>query len=135
MIPTGIAQYQNVQISMNSPGEILIALFDGTFKFLNVARHCLRNGDRARAGQSMSRAYAIIAELLATLDHRHLPDLCANLTNVYTFCLDRITQANVKNDATALDDVVKVLGPIREAFTTAVRSLPAQKLEATGSTG
>jgi flagellar protein FliS len=135
MIEKHIARYQSVQITTSSPGEVLIALLDGLFKFLHVAKHCLGSGDRARAGQSMSRAHAIISELLTSLDHSKAPELCQNLAGIYDFCLSRISYANRHNDSKAIDEVMRVMTPVREAFTTAVRSLPKDGAQATGSTG
>jgi flagellar secretion chaperone FliS len=135
MIEKHIARYQAVQITTSSPGEILIALLDGLFKFLHVAKHCLASGDRARAGPAMSRAHAIIAELLTSLDPAVAPELCQNLSGIYDFCLSRITYANRHNDSKAIDEVMRVMTPVREAFTTAVRSLPRDATQATGSTG
>jgi flagellar protein FliS len=135
MIEKHIARYQAVQITTSSPGEILIALLDGLFRFLLVAKHGLGSGDRARAGQAMSRAHAILAELLTSLDPSQAPELCDNLTGIYNFCLSRITHANRHNDAKAIEEVMRVMTPVREAFTTAVRSLPREPAQATGSTG
>jgi flagellar protein FliS len=77
----------------------------------------------------MSRAHAIISELLASLAPEHAPDLCQNLSRVYDFCLTRITFANRHNEPAAIEEVMRVMTPIREAFTIAVRSL------AQGTTG
>ncbi len=124
------ARYQAVQIRTEDPGEALVALYDGLFRFLNVARYGLRNGQRARAGEALSKAHAIISEFYLALDHSKAPELCANLSALYTFCLERLTTANVKNDADPLDEVVRVLGPIRDAFTTVVRAEAAKSAEA-----
>src|SRR5882724_1539294 len=116
------ARYQSVQIRTNDPGEALVALYDGLFRFLNVARYGLRNGQRGRAGEALSKAHAIVSEFYLALDHKQAPELCANLAALYTFCLERLTRANIKSDANAIDEVVRVLQPVRDAFTTVVRS-------------
>jgi flagellar protein FliS len=123
MNPNAISKYQQVQIRTSTPGELLIALFDGLFRFLNVARHNMRNGKRVAANEPLSRAYAIVSELYTSLDHDKAPELCSNLGSVYDFCLSRITHANCKNSPEALDDVIRVLTPIREGFTIAVRQV------------
>lgn len=123
MIEATIARYQNVKVTTSNPGDLLVALLDGLFKFLHIARHSLTSGDRARAGQAMSKAHAIIAELLASLAPEHAPDLCKNLAQLYDFCLTRITYANRHNDPVAIEEVMRVMTPIREAFSIAVRSL------------
>jgi flagellar secretion chaperone FliS len=116
------AKYQTVQITTSSPGELLIKLYDGLFRFLNVARHGMTNGRRAQAGEAISRAHAIISELQMSLDHAQSPELCANLAALYDFSLRRITEANLKNDPQGIDDVMRVLSPVREAFTSVVRA-------------
>jgi flagellar secretion chaperone FliS len=127
MIEATIARYQAVKVTTSTPGDLLVALLDGLFKFLHIAKHNLATkGDRAKAGMAMSRAHAIIAELLASLAPEHAPELCQNLARVYDFCLTRITHANLRNDATAIEEVMRVMTPIREAFTTAVRGLAQQ---------
>jgi flagellar protein FliS len=124
MIEATIARYQAIKVTTSTPGDLLIALLDGLFKFLHIAKHHLANkGDRAKAGMAMSRAHAIISELLASLAPEHAPELCQNLARVYDFCLTRITYANRHNDAAAIEEVMRVMTPIREAFTIAVRSV------------
>src|SRR3954466_1370048 len=95
--PNVAARYQAVQINTNDPGEALIALYDGLFRFLNVAKYGLRNNQRGRAGEAISKAHAIISEFYVALDHSKAPDLCANLAALYNFSLDRLTRANIKN--------------------------------------
>lgn len=136
MIPNGIARYESVKITTATPGDVLVSLFDGLFKFLHVARHSMNSGDRARAGISISKAHAIISELMLSLDDRHAADLCKNLRSIYDFCLFRLTQANRHNQIEGIDEVLRVLAPIREAFTAAVRQVAAtQTLQPTGSGG
>lgn len=124
--------YQQVQISTSSPGEILVALYDGLFRFLTVAKHHMEHGKRAAAGEAMSRAYAILSELYATLDHEQYPELVENLSRLYDFSMARITHANLKGDPKALDDVIRVLTPIREGFTMAVKKAAWDLKEASG---
>ncbi len=131
--PAAGQAYKVVQISTSSPGEILLALYDGLFKFLLVARHALEADRRAAAGQAMSRAHAIISELYTTLDHDQYPELCDNLTSLYEFCMARMTHANLKRDPRALDDVMRVLAPVREGFQIAVKQA-AQDLAAKEAT-
>jgi flagellar protein FliS len=114
-------RYQAVQITTASPGELLITVFDGLFRFLNIARMGLANGKRGQAGEAIGKAHSIIAELAFSLDAQHAPDLCANLSSLYDFSMARLTQANLTNDPTKIDEVIRVLAPIREAFTTVVR--------------
>ena len=115
-------RYQAVQITTSDPGAILIALFDGLFKFLLQAQHALRSGRRPAGSEAISRAHAILSELLVALDPRHSPQLCANLSGLYNFALSRLLYASRSGDVAAIDEVVRVLAPVREAFTTVVKN-------------
>ena len=135
MLENVAARYQAVKVTTSSPGELLIALLEGLFKFLNVGRLALRNKARPQASEAMSRAHAILSELLSSLDPQHAPELCQNLEAIYGFCLDRITEANLHSNPEALDEVIHVMLPIREGFTTAVRSVAVSSVATTGTRG
>ena len=131
MMQTAAAlRYQQVQANTSSPGELLIALYDGLFRFLNGARAFLERGEKARAGELLSRAYSVVSELYIALDHDVNPELCANLESVYGFCMDKITFANLKGSPEVVDEVIRVLTPLREAWAVAV--VEAQKEKARG---
>jgi flagellar protein FliS len=125
MVAPAVSKYQAVQINTSSQGELLIALYDGLFRFLNVARYSLRNNKRGQASEALSKSHAIVTELYISLDHSVAPDLCRNLEALYDFSLHRIVQANLKSDANYIDEVIRVLTPVREAFTTVVRGQAA----------
>lgn len=120
MLENAVARYKQVRMSTSTPGELLLALYDGLFRFLNCARVCLERNERARASEFLSKAYAIVSELYIALDHDKAPDLCAQLEGIYGFCMDRITFANLKGDIKAVEEVVRVLTPLREAWQIAV---------------
>src|SRR5690242_5916293 len=120
MQQTAVARYTEVHAKTASPGEILIALYDGLFRFLDGARLFLEQGDKTRASVLISKAHAIVSELYCALDRDKAPELCDNLAGVYGFCLDRLTHANLKSDRQAVKDVMRVLSPLREAWKLAV---------------
>jgi len=114
------ARYALVRNTTSTPGELLLALYDGLFRFLNGAKACIENKQLPRARELLSKCHAIISELMIALDHDVAPELCAQLEGLYQFCLDRIQVASRKSDATPIDEVVRVLTPLREAWIIAV---------------
>ena len=121
MLQSSAQRYQSVQINTSTPGEVLLAVYDGLFKFLLRARHGFETGRRGEAGEAVSRAHAILSELMLALDPRHAPELCVNLTALYDFAMARLLEANRQQDASGIADVIRVLTPVREAFVIAVR--------------
>jgi flagellar protein FliS len=127
-LPTqaALARYGAVKVTTASPGQILVMLYDGLLRFLKEAQTAMSAKDRKKAGERISRAHAILAYLLGTLDTTHAPDLCKNLQAVYVFCMQRLLSANIQQDVEKLAEVVRVLTPLREAWTTAVAEVASK---------
>lgn len=126
MLETAVNRYKQVLVSTSSPGQVLLALYNGIFRFLNGSKLAFQKGELASGREQLSRARAIINELDIALDHDVAPELCANLQGLYAFALDRLQKASVKGDLQLIDDVIRVLAPLREAWTTAVAEVQRQ---------
>src|ERR1043166_2227667 len=87
-------RYKQVQANTSTPGELLLALYDGLFRFLNGAKVCFDNQQAPRGRELVAKAHAILSELILALDHKAAPELCANLASVYDFALSRLSDAN-----------------------------------------
>ncbi len=126
-VMSALERYKSVQVKTSSPGDLLLMLFDGLFRFLDEAAEAFKRDDRARAGDRISRAHAILGELAATLNRSHAPELCENLESVYFFCMNRLVEANLYRDLDRIAEVKRILSPVREGFRTAVtEALKAQ---------
>jgi flagellar protein FliS len=123
-------RYKQVQAQTSTPGELLLALYDGLFRFLNGARVCFENKEPPRAREQLSKAHAIVSELLLALDPKVAPELCANLAAIYDFVLSRISDAGRNADTRAIDDALRALAPLREAWQLAVPKAAAEAQEA-----
>jgi flagellar protein FliS len=119
-VESAAQRYSQVRMTTSTPGDLLLALYDGLFRFLNQARVCLQNKQMARGRELLSKSYAILSELYIALDHSLFPELCANLEALYGFCMDRVMQASRKGLLEPIDEVVRVLTPLREAWQVAV---------------
>lgn len=103
-----------------SKGELLLALYDGLFRFLRGAEVCFSQQQTVRGRELCSKAYAILSELEIALDPTVAPELCVNLAGLYGFCMDRIRRAQVGADGEPIRDVLRVLTPLKEAWEKAV---------------
>jgi flagellar secretion chaperone FliS len=120
MIQQQLNRYKQVQVKTATPGELLILLFDALFRNLTDTAVAMREKQRARAGEKIDKAHAILSELAATLDHEKAPELCGNLLGIYTFCMHEIVKANQTQDPEKVDTLLKILTPLREAWIEAV---------------
>jgi flagellar protein FliS len=115
--PAAVAsRYRGVQLNTASPAQLVVMLYDGALRFVSEADEAFGRDDRARAGDRIGRAIAIVDELTATLDPTHAPELAENLLALYGFCKRRLFEANLGRDRAALADVVASLTPLREAW-------------------
>lgn len=122
-------RYKQVRASTSTPGELLLALYDGVFRFLNGARFCFENGQAPKGRELIGKARAIIDELSLALDHEAAPDLCTNLAGLYDFSLFKLSEANRSGQVEPIDEVLRVLSPLREAWQLAVpKALAEAKL-------
>ena len=120
MLAHAVSRYKAVAASTSTPGELLLALYGGLFRYLRQARMMLEGKQRARAAELISRARAIVCELDLALDHDVYPELCANLTALYGFCLDRLRVASRDGSTQAIDEVIRVLTPLHQGWQLAV---------------
>lgn len=109
-------RYQSVQVTTCSPGQLLVMLYDGLFRFMNEAHVAMTAGIRARAGERIGKAHAILEELLVTIDPKAPPQLLESLTSLYRFCMSRLVEANLFQDPTRIADVQRLLSPVRDAW-------------------
>jgi len=122
-----ISRYKQVVVSTSTPGELLLALYGGLFSYLRQARLLIENKQRGKAAERISHARAIVVELELALDHDVHPELCANLSALYGFCLDRLRLATREDSTEALDEVVRVLTPLQQAWKMAVPKATAEQ--------
>jgi flagellar protein FliS len=121
------SEYQHNQILTAGRSQLLLLVYDGALRFLNLAR--ARMGARDLEGQhhNIIRAQAILVELISSLDPAVDPALAASLGRVYAYLYDRLTYANVHDDERALGEVIRHLGQLREAWAQAAACVGAQQ--------
>lgn len=91
-------------------------LYDGVIKFLNQAKELLLANDMAGKGNCISKSLDIINELDSSLNLEKGGELAANLHSLYFFCSSRLVMANLKKDPKIIDEVIKILSGIRNAY-------------------
>ena len=115
-VTAAASKYRGVQLQTSSPAQLVVMLYDGILRFVAEAHAALEVDDRARMGERIGKAIAIVDELTATLDHKYAPELAENMTALYGFAKRRLHEANVNLDAQCLADVKTAIVPLRDAF-------------------
>ena len=113
---TGIAQYQNTQVSTSNPEKILLMLYDGAVKFTRIAIDRLAKGDIAAKGLYISKAQAIVVELMNTLDHDAGGAMASRLEQLYIDIINEYIDANINSSAQPLENALEILTTLRDTW-------------------
>ncbi len=108
--------YLKTKVMTAGPAELRLMLFDGALKFIEQGRRGLVDKDYEAAFTGISRCQQILAELIASLDPKHAPDLCERLTGLYTFMITRLMTASHERDPAIVEEVIKLLQFERETW-------------------
>ena len=100
-----------------NPHQLVSLLFDALQQSLASAKAAILSFDIATKGRSISRAVRILEEgLKASLDTDRGGDLAVNLRTLYDYCILRTTEANLRNDATMIDEVIRLIHPVSDGW-------------------
>lgn len=120
--PQGFAQaYARVGIetSVNaaSSHQLIALLFNGFMDSVSLAKGAMRTNQIETKGKAIGRAARIIEEgLKASLNLEEGGKLADDLHALYVYVTIRLTFANLRNDESALDECVRLIGPLRDAW-------------------
>ena len=100
-----------------SPHQLIVMLFDGALLAISNAGLHMQQKNVSEKGRAISHAIDIInSGLKASLDKDKGGELAQNLDALYGYMCDRLLQANLRNDRTALDEVSRLIADIRSAW-------------------
>jgi len=108
--------YFQTQVTTTTQGDLLIMLFDGALKFLHQAKEKIAERNYAQKGILISKAIDILSELQGSLNAKKGGELADRLQKLYFYCNSRLVMANLKLDVARIDEVIDILGGLREAF-------------------
>ena len=121
MNATAIKSYTNIGIDTSvtgaDPHKLILLLYQGALLAVSSAKNQMLRKDIAAKGKSISHAILIIDEgLKSSLDKNVGGELAQNLSALYEYMSQRLLVANLKNDATALDEVSRLLSELKGAW-------------------
>ena len=126
--------YQKTQVTTASREKILLMLYEGAIRFTKHAHAAMLEKKIAEKGKYISKATAILSELMATLDFKSGGDLAAELENLYVFMIDKLIEGNIHNDPECLKAVENILRTLHVAWQDVIENprpdgVPSPKLQ------
>jgi flagellar protein FliS len=100
-----------------SPHRLVELVFDGLLQSLRAGRGALERGEMAAKGAQICRAVRFLDEgLKGGLDEVRGGELATRLRSLYDYCIDRLTAANLHNDASALSEIEALIAPVAQSW-------------------
>jgi len=124
---TPLRQYQQTQVGTSNPEKILLMLYDGAINFSRIAREKAVNGDRGERGRYVSKAQAVVAELMNTLDHEVGGAISKRLEQLYLYIINEYVNANVENSVASLDNTIRILSILRDTWAEAIEMVRKER--------
>ncbi|QZA79199.1 flagellar export chaperone FliS [Deefgea tanakiae] len=112
----GVASIDD-QVASASPHRLVVMLFEGAIKSINMAKFFLEQGNVPEKGLAITKAIAIIEEgLRLSLDKSAGGELAENLDALYEYAAHQLLVANLRNDAQILDQVLTLLNDLKSSW-------------------
>lgn len=105
----GVSKYQSVQVLTADRVRLVIMLYEGILRFNRLAQIAIGGKDIQGRSVHLNRSLEIIGELANSLNMDEGGEVAGNLARLYDFCSMRLTEANLKNDASSVEQVNKVI--------------------------
>ena len=109
-------QYKQTQITTANQGKLIVMLYDGAIKFLNIALDNMSPKTYDVVNTNIIKTQDIITELLLSLNMDEGGEISQNLFNLYMYFKRQLLEANIKKDPEVIKHVIKLLKELRDAW-------------------
>lgn len=126
MNQTALKEYQDIGVNSGvmdaNPHHLIAMLLSGCADRIASARGAIQRGEITRKGELISSAIAIVDNLRASLDHDKGGEVSDNLAALYDYIERGLVEANLRSDASRLEELGALLGEIKAGW----ESIPAE---------
>lgn len=107
------------------PVDLIVLMYEELVKSVGEARRHLAAGEPHERARAVSRAMAVIAELVQAVDAKADPALAENLLRLYAFMIDRLQAAHAAQQELPLSECERVARTLLEGW----RGIRSSQLE------
>jgi flagellar protein FliS len=113
-----VQAYRETQIKTANQIKLIVMLYDGAIRHLNLALEDLAGGHERydRVNSHIVAAQDIVSELMASLDFERGGELARGLFSIYSYANRRLLDGNVRKDRVPLEEVKRLLAELRDAW-------------------
>jgi flagellar protein FliS len=113
-----IDSYKETQIKTATPGKLVVMLYEGAVKFINLALELMakKHAGFEKVSNFIIKAQDIVTELMVSLDFEKGGQIAKNLFGLYLYMNRRLIEANIQKDSVILTEIKKLLTELRAAW-------------------
>jgi flagellar protein FliS len=91
-------------------------LYDGSIRFMESGKQAILAKDLQKQNDQLQRAQKIVLELMSSLDMQKGGEIAQNLLGLYTFVIEQLIEANMKDLTGPVDESIKIMSSLRESW-------------------
>jgi flagellar protein FliS len=108
--------YLESRVESADPVQLVRMMYQGAIGSVREARNLLAKGDIAERSRAISKAHAILTELLVSLDHERGGEISMQLARLYDYMQRRLLEANLQQVDAPMVEVLGLLSTLKEAW-------------------
>ena len=108
--------YKKTGVETANQGKLIIMLYQGAIKYLNIAEKLMKEKEFMQANDNMLRVQAIVNELRYSLNHEKGEEMADNLYKLYEFMYQTLVEANMDKDFEKIELVRNMLKELLESW-------------------
>lgn len=110
------AEYLLTQV-LTAPAERLhLMIVDAALRFARQGATALREGNREKSFETLSRSRACVNEMLVAINAEPNPELADRVKSLLVFVYRNLALADLQLDASKVDDAIRILEIHRETW-------------------
>ena len=112
----GIEEYNQQDAVSNDPYILVLKLYEGILKYLSFVKQAMESGDIESKFTNINKSVAIFDELRNVLDFDNGGDVSYYLDGLYLYQIETLFTAGVDDNINAVEQVIKVVQGLIEAW-------------------
>ena len=111
-----IDEYLESKVTTATPFQLHLMVIDGAIRYARAAETSLTQSNLTEAQSALAQARRFVAEMLAGLDAKQLPEVVDQLKSLFVFVLRNLVKADLQRDPILVTDSLRILHLHRETW-------------------
>ena len=111
----GYKNYREVEIETASGLRLVVMLYAGAIKYLNIAKEGIKSKKLDIANNNIIKAQDIVSELMTSLNF-DAGEIAHNLYSLYIYINRRLLEANIEKNSDIINEITHLLGTLKGAW-------------------